>query len=183
MRVNLERILITGFIGVALLYLVLPAQALAGSKQLGNIIHDPVCPVLYPTCPADQIRRGMYKVSSSNNPGTNGLEFKIILSGVKLGGVRVNSPGAFAVIDLDIDLLGCATYVTPLFDIVNGRGKMLFSGQSLDPATLNRPGTSARLCGNGVTVYAEGIPFGIAGLYQGTGGATVGPGGGGGGGY
>lgn len=128
------------------------------TKAKGNLVLSEEC-AGDPNCAIDSLEKGKFLFKSSKKAGTNGIELKLSLKGLTRDGEKANLEGAVARIDLAVDGGSCETYLAPSFDVVKGVAKgaiKKFAGADLNPALPASPGSSVRICGDGIRVYADG---------------------------
>jgi hypothetical protein len=134
-----------------------PAEG-AKTKAKGNLLLSEECEG-DPSCVIDVLEKGKFLFKSSKKAGTNGVEIKLSLKGLTHSGVKVNLEEAGASIDLAVDGGSCETYSAPNFSVEKGVAKgaiKKFTGADLSPPLATSPGSSLRLCGDGIQVYDDG---------------------------
>ena len=142
MRSRLALTVFAAVLGVA------PGSVSAGEKLIEPVVYNTGCSLL---CPVDAIEKGTWKMLATNAAGTNGVKFKLTLSGATLGGVPVSSQ-ILVMANLSINGGACTLYVAPQGAMANGSVRMAFTGADTSPPVPETAGALIQACDAGVLV-------------------------------
>jgi len=110
----------------------------------------------------------MWKMQPTDEAGTNGVKFKLTLSGATLSGVPANVPNTLVYVWLSINGGGCNGYTAPAA-VADGNLRLGFTGADTTPVVPETAGGLLWPCGPSIELQDQSSleSFAVGGIRMG----------------